>query len=114
MQNPLRERVDHLHSQLIRVAQQWAAGKDYDREHAARLRKEALLFNHDHYLQNIPAYGKLAKEAGIGKVDDLAPIKAELLSTDDMFKSYDPTWLDEGRFEAFRAQFKADRARGVS
>ncbi len=94
-----RFKVHSLHSDLIRLAQQWAAGKAYSRDHAASLRHEALLLNHQHYLANIPAYGKLAREAGIGHVDSLDAIKRELLSTDDVFKSYDPTWLDENRYD---------------
>lgn len=91
-------RIDHLHRKLIRLAQTWAWGRPYSSDEAAALRKEALLLNHEHYLETIPAYQRLARDAGIGKVNDLAPIQAELLSTDDTFKSYDPTWLDEGRF----------------
>jgi len=99
-QNKITPRmIQSLHTQLIRLAQTWASGKPYDREHARQLREQALLLNHKHYLKNIPAYTKLAAEAGIGPDATLDEIKAEMLSTDDMFKSYDPTWLDEGRFD---------------
>jgi hypothetical protein len=98
MHSTLNARVDHLHRKLIRVAQTWAWGRPYSDDEAAALRREALLLNHEHYLETIPAYARLARDAGVGKVDELGPIQAELLSTDDVFKSYDPTWLDEGRF----------------
>lgn len=99
MHHDLKDRVDPLHSQLIRQAQLWASGKAYDADQAAELRERALLLNHAHYLKNIPAYGKMAMEAGIGENAQLDTIKRDLLSTDDMFKSYDPTWLDEGRYD---------------
>ena len=97
---PRLERVQALHGQLLRVAQDWAARKPYDSGLASELRREALLANHRHYLANIPAYCAFATEAGIGDdIRELEPIKRELLSTDDMFKSYDPSWIDERRFE---------------
>ena len=91
---------EDLHARLLRLAQDWAARKPYDADEAREVRREAILLNHRHYLENIPAYAAFASEAGIGEsIDDLAPIQNELLSTDDMFKSYDPAWLDERRFD---------------
>jgi len=94
-------RTETLHRQLLRLAQGWAARKPYDAALAAEVRREALLLNHRHYLANVPAYRAFAEEAGVdGSIRDLEPIKRELLSTDDVFKSYDPAWLDERRFDA--------------
>jgi hypothetical protein len=94
-------RIDNLHSQLLRLAQGWAARKPYDTSLAAEVRREALLLNHRHYLASVPAYRTFAEEAGVGSaIRDLEPIKRELLSTDDVFKSYDPTWLDERRYDS--------------
>ncbi len=93
-----------LHQKLLRLAQDWAARKPYDADLAAEVRREALLLNHRHYLANVPAYRAFAEDAGVGPdIADLAPIKRELLSTDDLFKSYDPTWLDERRFDQMNA-----------
>lgn len=93
-------RVQTLHQKLLRLAQDWAARKPYDTALASQLREEACLLNHHHYLANIPAYRTFAEEAGVGEsMKDLAPIKRELMSTDDMFKSYDPAWLDERRWD---------------
>ncbi len=98
--DPRLERVQALHGQLLRLAQDWAARKPYDPGLAAEVRREALLLNHRHYLANVPAYRAFAEEAGVGgDVQDLEPIKRELLSTDDIFKSYDPAWLDERRWD---------------
>jgi len=92
------ERMREIHSRLLRIAQTWAGRKEYDAELAARLRKEAVRINHAHYLENIPAYRKLAQEEGIGKLDDILPIKKYLMSTDDIFKSYNQQWLDNKEF----------------
>jgi hypothetical protein len=93
------EEMEALHGRLLRIAQAWAARKPFDADEAAEVRREAVLMNHRHYLETIPAYAALAEQAGVGDVDELAPIENELLSTDDIFKSYDPTWLDERRFD---------------
>jgi hypothetical protein len=95
-----RDPIQALHSQLLRFAQDWAARKPYDAALAADVRREAVLLNHRHYLTNVPAYRAFADEVGIGPdIRDLAPIKRELMSTDDVFKSYDPAWLDERRYD---------------
>lgn len=92
------DRINNVHNRLIRIAQSWAWKKDYDVAQAKELRKEAILFNHAHYLENIPAYRKLAQEEGIGELLDIEPIKKHLMSTDDIFKSYNQQWLDDKEF----------------
>src|SRR5262245_8982577 len=89
----------HLHGRLLRLAQEWAARREYDAAEAADLRSQAVLLNHRHYLTNIPAYAAFARDAGIGAETTVSRIASELTSTDDIFKSYDPTWLDERRFD---------------
>jgi len=93
------ERLAQLHTQLLRAAQAWAGKKPYDRGRISEIRKEAILILHDHYRENIPAYKKLAEEEGIGELDDIEPIKQNLMSTDDVFKSYNQQWLDDNDFE---------------
>jgi len=93
-------RLRTIQDQLIRAAQAWAGGQDYDAALAGELRTEALLIHHAHYCANIPAYRKLAQEEDIGEeLDTIAPIKRNLMSTDDIFKSYNQDWLDQRDFE---------------
>jgi hypothetical protein len=91
--------IERLHGRLLRLAQTWAARKPYDAGEAADLRREAVLLNHRHYVANIPSYAAFARDAGVGETTDLATIQRELLSTDDIFKSYDPSVLEERRFD---------------
>ncbi len=91
-------RLKDIHAELIKIAQTWAGKKPYDAELARELRKEAILILHDHYCQHIPVYQKLAKELGMVDLNAIEPIKSDLMSTDDIFKSYDQSWLDEKDF----------------
>jgi hypothetical protein len=91
-------RLEIIHRQLIRIAQSWAWKKDYDAVLAKKLREEACLINHARYIKHIPVYRNLVKEEGIGKISDLEPIKNRLMLTDDIFKSYDQTYLDNADF----------------
>jgi hypothetical protein len=84
--------------QLIKLAQAWALRQDFDPERARALRRTAILANHSHYLEKIPAYSRLAREEGIGSLDDVAPIKQRLMLPDEVFKSYDQRWLDRRDF----------------
>ncbi len=93
----MTNRTDIL-NQLTRQAQRWAVGKGYDAERTRELRHQLILANHDNYRSSIPSYQKLCKEEGIGALTDIAPIKAQLMSTDDLFKSYNAKWLDDGNF----------------
>jgi acyl-protein synthetase LuxE len=91
------------HRELIRQSQAWAFKGRFNPERACALRRQANLANHAHYLENIPAYRKYAQEEGIAHLDDLAPIKRQLMFPDDIFKSYDQRWLDEKNFTRMNA-----------
>ena len=84
--------------QLLRVAQNWAALHGFDADQARELRRQAILSNHEHYLETIPAYKRLAYQEGIGFLDEIEPIKQHLMFPDDLFKSYNQEWLDENNY----------------
>lgn len=92
------QRMKKTHNELIKISQAWAGKWGYDPERARELRTQAILINHAHYLETIPMYRKLADEAGISELEDTGPIKHELMSTDDIFKSYNQEWLDNRDF----------------
>jgi hypothetical protein len=83
---------------LIRQTQAWVLGKGFDTEYARRLRREAILSNHAHYLDAIPVYRCFAQEEGIGPDTTVERIQQRLMLPDDIFKSYNQAWLDEGNF----------------
>ena len=84
--------------ELTRITQAWALGQRVDPERLRELRRQAILANHAYYLETIPIYGRFAQEEGIGLLDDVEPIKRHLMFPDDLFKSYDQSWLDERNF----------------
>ena len=87
-----------IHEKLIKLTQAWALRQPFDAEQARALRRQAILLNHKHYVETIPAYQRLAKEAGIEKVVDIGPLIEQLMVSDDLFKSYSQRWLDENDF----------------
>lgn len=87
-----------LYTQLIRQVQAWAMAEGYDPKQAAQLRRQAILSNHAHYLECIPAYRRFAQEEGIGPETTIEALQQHLMLPDGLFKSYDQTWLDEANF----------------
>ncbi len=75
----------------------------FDPEQARALRHQAILANHAHYLERIPAYRRFAEEEGIGALSEIEPIEQNLMFPDDLFKSYDQRWLDERNFTRMNA-----------
>lgn len=97
---PIDPQLTQLHAALIRLAQSWALRRPFDAARAAALRAAAIGLVHRHYLRHIPIYRQLAAAERVGPDADLATLKARMLSTDDLFKSYQPRWLDSGDFAA--------------
>jgi hypothetical protein len=98
------ERLRAIHFELIKITQAWALRRQPDLARAAQLRRRAALLLHAHYLETVPAYGRLARQEGIDRLDQgeiepaIETIKRHLMLPDDLFKSYDQKWLDEKAF----------------
>ena len=91
------ERLKKVHRQLIKTTQSWAAGENPGAQ-ARELRREAVLLNHRHYLETIPTYRDIAQEEGCGPEVSIETIKRKLMLAAEVFKSYEPAWLDKGDF----------------
>ncbi len=87
-----------LYRQLIRQTQAWALGDGFDAQRAADLRRQAILANHVHYLECIPVYKRFAREEGAGLDASLELLQNRLMLPDEIFKSYNQVWLDEGDY----------------
>ncbi|MCU0487859.1 MAG: hypothetical protein MUE67_02770 [Anaerolineales bacterium] len=87
-----------LYRQLIRQTQAWALGDGFNPQRAADLRRQAILANHVYYLERIPLYQRFAQEEGIGPEASLELLQDRLMLPDEIFKSYNPAWLDEGDY----------------
>jgi len=95
--------LDAIYNELTKITQAWALGQHFDPERARELRQQAILANHAHYLENIPVYRRFAQEEGIDLLEDIEPIKQRLMFSDDLFKSYNQSWLDERDFTQMNA-----------
>lgn len=97
-------RLLEIHESLREAARLWGIDADWDEQEAGKLREEAVLLNHSRYLKHIPAYRTLAEEVGLaGEGTRVESIKEELMSTDDIFKSYDPAWVDNAEWHRMTA-----------
>jgi len=92
--------VKELHEKLKNFAGEWAACKNVDMSYGAKLREDILRLNHRRYVDLIPVYRDLASDLGAPQNPDMEFIAAELASTDDIFKSYNPACLEAGDFTA--------------
>jgi hypothetical protein len=92
--------VKDLHNQLRSFTHDWAARKEVDMMKGDRLREEILRLNHQRYVDLIPIYRDMARDLGAPANPDLDFIAAELVSTDDIFKSYNPACLEAKDFTA--------------
>ncbi|MBN1429557.1 MAG: hypothetical protein JXB07_14380 [Anaerolineae bacterium] len=90
--------LNSLQRQLIRQTQAWALQEGFDPGYTRELRHAAILANHARYLERIPTYQRFAREEAIGRLNDIEPIKQQLMFPDDLFKSYDQQWLDNHDF----------------
>ena len=89
-----------LHAKLKNFTQDWAARKEVDMAAGDKIREEILRLNHQRYMDLIPIYRDLAGDLGAPQNPDLDYIAAELVSTDDIFKSYNPAFLESKDFNA--------------
>lgn len=101
--NPISQ-LNLIHRELLKLAQAWALRRQPDLSRAAELRRQAAVCLHAHYLAAIPAYARLAAQENIGPLADqpletaVETITQHLMLPDDVFKSYDQTWIDTRAF----------------
>jgi acyl-protein synthetase LuxE len=86
------------HEELLRQAMRWAAGSPFDRAHARRIRRDALLRNHRHYRNRIPLYRQIADRAGVNDDASFDALTHSMLLPDVIFKSYPQSLLDRRDF----------------
>ena len=78
----------------------WVQGEKIDRDRLRALHDTATVAAHRYYVESIPVYRKLAEELGLVECDDSETIRAELASTDHLFKSYPQEWIEARDFES--------------
>ncbi len=90
-----------LQADLIEGTKRWAMGEPAD--DLSTLRHEAICLNHLRYVNLVPAYHKFAESVDLLGNVDLNLVINELMFTDDLFKSYDSTLLDQADFAGMNA-----------
>ncbi|WP_433252702.1 hypothetical protein ACQPYK_08295 [Streptosporangium sp. CA-135522] len=98
--NPRLTAVSPLQALLV-CTRLWSAGAVIDEDAAARMREAALVDNHRRYATAIPAYAALVGGSPAATTT-LTDIRDRFLVTDELFKSYDPAWLEGGSAELSR------------
>lgn len=79
---------------LAALYEPWVQGEKIDRGCLRTLHETATVAAHRYYVESIPIYRKLAEELGLVECDDSETIRAEMASTDHLFKSYPQEWID--------------------
>jgi hypothetical protein len=102
-----------LQRQLIDAAKAWASGCD-DVGTADALREETLILLHERYRQRIPLYRHLAEQSGVNRPCDLPTLVNNMMFSTDIFKSYDPHWLDDCNFSAMTSWLDNLCAEGIA
>ncbi len=93
-------RLLEIHDELREITRAWVHGAEWDEEDARQLREEAILLNHKRYFRGIPAYRSLAEDGGVDEdISDIEIIKTELMLSVDIFKSYDPAFIDNADWQ---------------
>jgi hypothetical protein len=90
----------------------WVQGEKIDRDMLRRLHDTASVAAHAYYVESIPIYRKLAEELGLTDCDDAEMIRAEMASSDHLFKSYPQEWIDQKDFKSlteWSGQIASDR-----
>jgi hypothetical protein len=85
---------------LAALYEPWVQGERIDRDRLRKLHETATVAAHRYYVESIPIYRKLAEELGLVECADPETIRAELASTDHLFKSYPQAWIDARDFES--------------
>jgi hypothetical protein len=97
----LEREIHELAGRLRAAANAWAAGDGaFDEADTTRLRRHAIALCHRHYRAAIPAYRRLCAEADVGDEAPLAVLAERCTVTDELFKSYDATWVGRRDFAA--------------
>lgn len=92
----------------------WVQGEQIDRDRLRRLHESATVAAHRYYVESIPIYRKLAEDMGLVDCSDPDMIRAELASSDHLFKSYPQEWIDARDFKSmteWAGQITSSRAR---
>jgi hypothetical protein len=88
------------HEPLQELSAAWREQHELDLDRLTELHDEATRAAHEHYCERVPVYRTLADDLGLVDCSDPQLIRSELASTDDLFKSYDEAWVDDGDFAA--------------
>src|ERR1700738_768593 len=72
----------------------WVRGEQIDWNRLRGLHDSATVAAQRYYVESITVYHKLAQELDLTQCNDPNLIRAELSSSDHLFKSYPQEWID--------------------
>jgi hypothetical protein len=88
-----------LTEQLLNGARRWANGEQIDSV-LERIRRRAILIAHARYVELVPVYRQLALEQGLARSRDIDAFVNGTMVSDDIFKSYDPSWIEQSDYQS--------------
>lgn len=94
-----RSVLSEQQAELLAATRRWADGEQLGADTDA-LRHRVIESNHLRYVESIEVYRELAKGLGFAGATGIGVIVNELMLSDQVFKSYDPAWLESGDFHA--------------
>ena len=97
----LDKELSLVQDELKIILLKWAAQNTVDEQHAKKLRRKAAAINFLRYRDSIPYFKRVCEMTGInGDEPSFESIVENLLITDDVFKSYPQSLLDDKDFPA--------------
>src|SRR5687767_4782289 len=97
MTSRAEQELHELLERLVSLTRAWSTGAAFDDE-ADGLLRSAVRAAHERYARVIPVYRRLV-ESQARDIADVDNIVGELMFTSDVFKSYQPSWLDAGQYD---------------
>lgn len=88
---------------LVEMTGAWASRRDYDEAAAERVRRKAICLNAERYARLVDVYHVLWGQARFDGPITVEAIVDELMLPCEVFKSYDPAWLNDADFQALTA-----------
>jgi hypothetical protein len=88
---------------LLGASSLWSRRAPFDEAVVASIMERLVLERHAGYVRAIPVYRRLAEESGLLEGADVGAIVDGMMFSTDVFKSYEPEWLESGDFDSMTA-----------
>lgn len=81
----------------------WGRRAPFDEDLVVSVTELLAVERHREYVERIPVYRRLASDQGLAESAGVEAIVGAMMFSTDVFKSYEPDWLDDGAFAELTA-----------